>query len=309
MLAKPSSLIGGLTALQPDQTEIWDPGQYTCISNRVFATIATATVTKDYNNEMGIDSEDLGGTRTELDSHANMPVVGWHSYIINYSGQKVDVRPFTPRYRSMEAELVDAALLYECPYEGKSHILVIRNAIHVDLMENNLIPPFILREEGLQVNERAKIHTEDPTADDHSIIFPTTNFQIPLQLFGVFSYFSTTKPTENDMLAGYDVHVMTPERWNPHSDAYKQNEANIVDCEGNIKQPKDRIKVIIEDLSGEANEGNYRISSIEMNAVDKICAARKQWMDKVGLMGKRTIIRPYDEVGQHLSTVSSWTRG
>ena len=54
----------------------------------------------------------------------------------------------------MEAKLVDAALLYECPYEGKSYILVIRNAIHVDSMENNLIPPFILRETGLQVNER-----------------------------------------------------------------------------------------------------------------------------------------------------------
>ena len=107
------------------------------------------------------------------------------------------------------------------------------------------------------------------------------------------------------MLAGYDVHVMTPERWNPDLDAYEQNEANIVDWEGNIKQPKDRIKVIIEDLSGEADEGDYQISSVEMNAPDKICAARKQWMDEVGLMGNRTIIRPYDEVGQHLSAVSS----
>ena len=42
------------------------------------------------------------------------------------------------------------------------------------------------------------------------------------------------------MLAGHDVYVMTPEKWNPHSDTYKQNEANIVDWEGNIKQPKDR---------------------------------------------------------------------
>ena len=109
MTAKPSPFIGGLTTLQLDQTEIWDPEQHTCIPNRVFATIATATVTKDYSNEMGTNSEDVGGTRTELDSHANMPVVGRHSYIINYSGQKVDVRPFTPQNWSMEAELVDAA--------------------------------------------------------------------------------------------------------------------------------------------------------------------------------------------------------
>ena len=181
----------------------------------------------------------------------------------------------------MEAELVDAALLYECPYEGKSYILVIRNAIHVDSMENNLIPPCILHEAGLQVNERAKIHTDDPMADDHSITFPTTGLRIPLQLFGIFSYFSTTKPTEVDMLAGHDVYVMTPEKWNPHSDVYEQNEASIVDWEGNIKQPKDRIKVIIEELSGDADEGDYRVSSVEMAVVDEICEAKRQWKEEV----------------------------
>ena len=83
------------------------------------------------------------------------------------------------------------------------------------------------------------------------------------------------------MLAGHDIYVMTPEKWNPHSDAYEQNEANIVDWEGNIKQPKDRIKVIFEELSGEADEGDYRISSVEMAAVDKICEARKQMKEEV----------------------------
>ena len=107
------------------------------------------------------------------------------------------------------------------------------------------------------------------------------------------------------MLAGYDMHVMTPKRWNPHSDAYEQNEANIMDWEGNIKQPKDRNKVIMEDLPGETDDGDYQISSVETNVVDKICAARKQWMDKVEFMENITIIRPYDEVDQHLSAVSS----
>ena len=179
----------------------------------------------------------------------------------------------------MEAELVDAALLYECPYEGKSQILVIRNVIHIDSTQNNLILPFILWEAGLQVNETAKIHTEDPTADNHSITFPTTGFRIPLQFFGIFSYFSMTKPTEDDMLAGHDIYVMTPEKWNPHSDAYEHNEANILDWEGNIKQQKDRIEVIIEELSGEADEGDYQISSVEMDAIDRMCAKRKQWLE------------------------------
>ena len=35
-------------------------------------------------------------SRTELDSHANMPVVRKHAYIIAETGKKVDVSPFTP---------------------------------------------------------------------------------------------------------------------------------------------------------------------------------------------------------------------
>ena len=71
MLARSSSLTGGLATLQPVQMELWDPGRYTCIPNRVFATIATAAVIKEYKNEMSIDKEDLGCTRMELDSHAS----------------------------------------------------------------------------------------------------------------------------------------------------------------------------------------------------------------------------------------------
>ena len=155
------------------------------------------------------------------------------------------------------------------------------------------------------MNERAKIHTDDPMADDHSITFPTTGLRIPLQLFGIFSYFSTTRPTEDDMLAGHDVYVMTPEKRNPHSDAYEQNEASIVDWEGNIKQPKDRIKVIIEDLSGKADEGDYRISSVEMAVVDQICESKRKWKEEVRPIGSQTAPKPYDEVDHHLSSVSS----
>ena len=37
----------------------------------------------------------------ELDSHANMPVVGKHAYIIAETGKKVDVSPFMIQfYRS-----------------------------------------------------------------------------------------------------------------------------------------------------------------------------------------------------------------
>jgi hypothetical protein len=49
-------------------------------------------------------------SRTELDSHANMPVIGWHAYLISDTGRIADVNPFTPDYNSIQVPIVDAAV-------------------------------------------------------------------------------------------------------------------------------------------------------------------------------------------------------
>ena len=188
----------------------------------------------------------------------------------------MEVNPFTPDYKAITAKVVDAAIRYDCPYEGQSYILIIRNAIQVPSMENNLIPPFLLREAGIIVNDKAKIHVADTTVDNHAIVFPTTGFRIRLMLWGVFSYFSSWMPTEDDMRAGHDVYVLTPERWNPHTDTYARNEDNIVEWEGNVKEAKDRIMTL------ELNQANnddldhrmYSVSGAENKVNDCICAIR-----------------------------------
>ena len=124
---------------------------------------------------------DVQKGRTELDSHANMAVVGRHCSILRHTGRKVDVTPFTPDYDALEKiPVVDAVLLYECPYEGREVLLLIQDALYVPAMENNLIPPFLMRETGLVVNDTAKIHLSDPTEDDCAIIFLKSDFWIPL---------------------------------------------------------------------------------------------------------------------------------
>ena len=47
-----------------------------------------------------IDDVDMdeSTTHTDLDSHANMPVVGRHSVVVQDTGRSVDVNPFTPDY-------------------------------------------------------------------------------------------------------------------------------------------------------------------------------------------------------------------
>ena len=136
--------------------------------------------------------------------------------------------PFTPDYESLKKfSLVDAALMYLCEYKGKESLIAVRNALYIPSMEINLIPPFILRGVCVTVNDKPKIHASDPSSDDHAIIFESNGLKIPLKLNEIFSYFDTSKPTENQVQKCDDVYLLTPEhKWNPHTDVYAKNEEN-----------------------------------------------------------------------------------
>ena len=56
--------------------------------------------------------------------------------------------------------VVDAVLAYDCMVQAMTILMVFRNALYIPTMEHHLIPPFILREVGIMVNEVQKIHSE-----------------------------------------------------------------------------------------------------------------------------------------------------
>ena len=165
-----------VSALQPD--EPIDRGKEV-MSTHIYKIVAS----------MEVDVELDGESRTELDSHANMPVVGREALVVEQSGKMVEVSRFTPDYKPIKVEVVNAMIQYDSPLDGKEYMLVIQNALQVPSMSNNLIPPFIMRENGIMVNECAKIHCVDPTREDHAIIFKGYDLRIPLRLHGIFSYF------------------------------------------------------------------------------------------------------------------------
>jgi hypothetical protein len=78
-------------------------------------------------------------SRMELNSHANMPMVGRNAYIILDTGRTANMNPFTQDYNSMQVSIVYAAVWYECPYNGQMYVFVLPNALLVPSMRNNPI--------------------------------------------------------------------------------------------------------------------------------------------------------------------------
>jgi len=186
-----------------------------------------------------------------------MVVVGSHATIFGKTGKSCDVRPFSSDCSKLErVPIVDAALAYDCPYSMKTYILTVCNALHVPSMRHNLIPPFIMREAGLIVNEVPRIHTkpEELTDETHCIVSSgddeNAKLKIPLKLDGIFSYFETRKLT-NDEIDGceyIETVGLCPSGpgWDPYDPEYSNQEDSMIDFRGDVitPQPKKRRKIL-----------------------------------------------------------------
>ncbi len=180
-----------------------------------------------------------GQGATKLDSHANMVVAGFDCTVIATSGRYATVTPFSSNLPTMDmVEIGDVAIAYKDPILLQTHLLVMRNALLIPMMDHNLIPPFLLRMAGLQVDETPKHQLALPTVNNHLIYDSETEKHIHLKLKGIFSYFPTQALTldEIDNWDRFPIVFITSDgdAWDPHTLHYANNEEAMLDANGLI---------------------------------------------------------------------------
>ena len=102
---------------------------------------------------MGGGARGRSAVTTELELHTNMVVIGAQGTIIQKTGRYADVNAFSSDVCTLsQVPIVDAAVAYDCLFSGRKILMVERNALYVESMDHNLVPPFIMREAGLEVD-------------------------------------------------------------------------------------------------------------------------------------------------------------
>lgn len=90
-----------------------EPNSYilsSLVSSLQDATVAAAT---------GSDIS-TADPKTELDSHANMVVLGKNAYVFERTGRTCNVKPFTTTLgTARDVPIVDGAVAYDCPYSHR----------------------------------------------------------------------------------------------------------------------------------------------------------------------------------------------
>ena len=165
---------------------------------------------------------------TELDSHANMVVIGKQAFVLSHSGQYENVRAFTDEFKGIpKVPIMDAVIAYDCLQSGQTYLLVARNALCIPSMEHNLITPFILREAGLVLHDTPKIHSNVTSAEDQSMFDEETRLRIPFTLDRNFSVFKSRSLTNEEInnVEDFETVFLTPDsnKWDPYDKSYKHN--------------------------------------------------------------------------------------
>ena len=215
-------------------------------------------------------NQDNDHPRTELDSHADSPVVGKNCKILHYTGQQVNVAGFSDTLGECKSiPVVNCALAYDCTITQQTYILLIYNALYMKTMEVNLIPPFLMRLNGIEVNECPKFMSSNPSIKDHSIYFPEHNERIPLQLQGIVSYFPSRKPDEDEMYKHLHFDLTPPKpTWNPHDTTYSSQESSMLTYDGEIHGTKtngNKTSTIAATNIANEPDQSYRICSVLQN--------------------------------------------
>ena len=140
---------------------------------------------------------------TELDSHADMCVLGRNAKITHTHDQEVLVSGYDKTMGERRYKVVSGELSYDDLHSGQPVVLEIHQAIHIPTISHNLLLPMQLMTNNVLLDSKPKFLHTNPTNESHSLTAPFIGaghgpnpLTIHFSLSGIVSYFPTWTPTE-----------------------------------------------------------------------------------------------------------------
>ena len=172
---------------------------------------------------------------------------------------------------SDDVPIVYATIAYDCSYSHMTYIMILRNVLYMPTLQHNLLSPFLMRQRNVIVDEKPKNHCKEPTSNNHCISFENNDLRIPLGLNGVFSFFHTRTPI-NEELIGCDKVFLTPDesQWNPYCTSFELTERSVLSYDSDISSSSnwESHNMELEPAPGEISSTKAFESAIDKNIDD-----------------------------------------
>jgi uncharacterized protein YbaR (Trm112 family) len=160
----------------------------------------------------------------ELDSHADTCVAGPNCVIVEYSDQVTNVSAFTNELDTLQdVPIVTVATALDNP-DVSTVILILHQALYLgDKIENTLLCPNQMRCYRIDVDDVPVYLAPINKPSTHATYTTKDDFNIPLSLNGVISYFQTRTPTHQELETCKWIILRDPNTWEPHSENFSYN--------------------------------------------------------------------------------------
>jgi hypothetical protein len=140
-----------------------------------------------YITDLSTKINSIGETTLELDSHADMCVLGHDALIFLDYDRPVIVKGYDPSLGTKTYTSVNRGLAYDDPTTGKLYHLMINQAIHIPHLDHRFLCPMQCRVNDVIVNNTPKFLTSDPTDHMHALTIkdpdhPAQTVILPLAL-------------------------------------------------------------------------------------------------------------------------------
>ena len=161
--------------------------------------------------------------RCELDSHADTIVGGANCILLETSGETARVHSFSnERDPFPDVPIGTIATAWVNLLNGEVIVLVMNEALFFgDRLDHTLICPNQLRSFGVVVDDTPKQF--DPKSS-HAIELPGEALTIPLEMNGVVSFFSSHKPSADELENCRRVTLSSDVPWDPNDPSWEAQE-------------------------------------------------------------------------------------
>ena len=191
--------------------------------------------------------------RCELDSHADTCVAGANTLILETTGQKLYVYGFHEVLGPMpNIDIGKDATIWDCPTTGIPYMVIISEALFFgDKIAATLLTHNQLCANRIKVDHVPKQCEPKSCHSIHSFPKADEDIQIPLDMEGIISGFTTRKPTweeYQDQVSFQRLQLTSDEPWKPTSDNFSVEEQCCVLSIRHLDQVIEEEEIAFENL-------------------------------------------------------------
>ena len=147
----------------------------------------------------------------ELDTHADMTVLGSNCVVLSYTGKECEVSPYSSEYEAIRnTPVVTGAMVWTNTMDGMAYLLILHESLWMgDELDHTLVNPNKLQAYGVSV--------QDNPFDAKHLSITTDDASVELYSEGTIICGDTRTPTESKLGRLPQLILTSPHDWDPHN--------------------------------------------------------------------------------------------